>query len=48
MHKKKILGCHMKDSFDWEHKKNLFFGNLSWMFIFENTLNANLLYVFYK
>jgi hypothetical protein len=45
---KKFQECHMKDFFDQEQKKNLFFGNFFWMLIFENTSNANLLDVFYK
>jgi len=41
MHKEKFQECHIQDFFDQEHKRNFF-----WMLIFENTSNANLLYVF--
>jgi hypothetical protein len=40
--------CHTKDFFYQEHKRNLVFGYFSWMLIFENTSNANLLDVFYR
>jgi hypothetical protein len=45
--RKKFQEYHMKDFFDWEHKRNLFFENFSWMLIFENISNANLLDVFF-
>jgi len=47
MHKEKV-SSHTKDFFNQEHKRNLFFGNFSWMLIFENTSNANLLDVLYR
>jgi hypothetical protein len=43
MHKEKKLGLSHEGFFYQEHKMNLFFGNFSWMLIFENTSNANLL-----
>ncbi len=46
--RKKIQECHTKDFFDQDHRKNLFFGNFSWMLIFENTSNANLIDAFYR
>jgi hypothetical protein len=47
MHKEKNSGVSHEGFFYQEHKRNLFFGNFSWMLIFENTSNANLLDVFY-
>jgi hypothetical protein len=38
----------MRDCFDQEQKQILFFGNFSWMLIFKNISNANLLDVFYR
>jgi hypothetical protein len=46
--RKKFQECHMKDFFYQEYKRNLFFEKNSWMLIFENTSNANLLHVFYR
>jgi hypothetical protein len=49
MHNEKVSRMsHERFFFYQEHKKNLFFGNFSWMLIFENTSSANLLDVFYK
>ncbi len=48
MYKEKIQECHTKDFFDQDHRRNLFFGNFSWMLIFENTSNANLIDAFYR
>jgi len=45
--RKKFSECFTRDCFDQEHKRNVFFGNFSWMLIFKNTSNANLFYVFY-
>jgi hypothetical protein len=45
---KKFQECHTKDFFDQEHKRKLFFRIFSWILIFENTSNANLLDVFYQ
>jgi hypothetical protein len=45
--RKKNQECHTKDFFFYqEHKRNLFFEKISWMLIFYNTSNANLLDVF--
>ncbi len=44
MHKEKFQECHMKD-FLLTQKESIFW-ELSWMLIFENTSNANLLDVF--
>jgi hypothetical protein len=38
--------CDTKEFLDQEHKRNLFFEIFSWMLIFNNTSNANLLDVF--
>jgi hypothetical protein len=46
--KNKFQKCNMKYVFDHEHTRNQIFGNFSWMLIFKNTSNANLLDVFYK
>jgi hypothetical protein len=46
--RKKFQECHMRDFFYQEQKRNLFFGNLSWMLIFKNSSNANLLGFFYR
>jgi hypothetical protein len=49
MHKETISGTSHKGFFFYqEHKRNLFFGNFSWMLIFENTSNDNLFDVFYR
>jgi hypothetical protein len=48
MHKENVSGMSHKGFFDQEHKRKLFFRNFSWMLIFDNTSNANLLDVFYK
>jgi hypothetical protein len=47
MHENLFFKCHTTNVFDHEHKRNIFFGKISWMLIFENTSNANLLDVFY-
>jgi hypothetical protein len=44
MHKEKVLRMSQRNFFYQEHKRNIFFGNFSWMLIFENTSNANLLF----
>jgi hypothetical protein len=46
--RKKFQEYHMKEFFDQEHKRNLFFGNFFWMLIFGNTSHANLLDIFYR
>jgi len=46
--RKKFQECNTRDFFYWEHKRNIFFGNFSWMLIFLNTSNANLAYVFHE
>jgi hypothetical protein len=47
--KKKFQECHMKDYFFIRNAKGIyFFEKFSWMLIFLNTSNANLLDVFYK
>jgi hypothetical protein len=48
MHKEKVLGMSHKGFFWLRTQKDLFFGNFSWMLIFENTSNVNLLDVFYR
>jgi hypothetical protein len=42
----KFQECNIRDFFDEEHKRSLFFGNFSSMLIWKNTSNANLLDVF--
>jgi hypothetical protein len=46
MHKEKVSGMSHEGFFYHEHKRNLIFGNFSWMLIFENTSNSKLLDVF--
>ncbi len=48
MHKEKVSRMSHKGFFWSRHKRNLFFGNFSWILIFENTSNANLFDVFYR
>jgi hypothetical protein len=46
MHKEKISRMKHEGFFKLGTQKNLFFGNFTWMLIFKNTSNANLLDVF--
>jgi hypothetical protein len=48
MHKQNVLRMSHEGFFDQEHKRNLVFGNFSWMLFFKNTSNANLFDVFYR
>jgi len=48
MHKEKISRTSHEGFFLLGTQKESFFENFSWMLIFENTLNANLLDFFYR
>jgi len=46
--RKQFQECNIRDFLNQKHKRNFFFEKDSWMLIFKNTSNANLLYVFYR
>jgi hypothetical protein len=46
--RKKFQGCHPKDFFLSRTQKESIFWEFSWMLIFNNNSNSNLLDVFYR
>jgi hypothetical protein len=47
MHKEKVSKMQHHGFFHLEHKRNILFGDFSWMLIFKNISNDNLLAFFY-